>query len=282
MPSPPSEGTSAERAFAAPQSRPVRATDFASEAYAFWRDALKLDARRHRKAWEYAIALQALARGGMLAPGRQGLGFGVGKEPLVAVMARHGVDVLATDAPPDIAGHDWIDTDQHAMGLADLNRDGLCDPETFRRRVRFRFLDMRAIPDDLRGFDFCWSLCALEHLGSLEAGLAFVRASLDTLRPGGLAVHTTELACRDDGPTLETGPIVVYRRDDLVRFAVRLQAEGHRIDLDLRLDDTPLDRFVDEPPYREDPHLRLRLGDVVTTSVVLIVRKAGAEHAVLP
>ena len=38
----------------------------------------------------------------------------------------------------------------------------------------YREVDMRAIPTDLRGFDFAWSSCALEHLGSLGAGMAFV------------------------------------------------------------------------------------------------------------
>ena len=51
---------------------------------------------------------------------------------------------------------------------------------------------MNHLPDDLRGFDFTWSSCALEHLGTLAAGADFVVAQMDCLRPGGVAVHTTE------------------------------------------------------------------------------------------
>lgn len=265
-----------------PVSQPVTAAQFDEPAFLHWCRVFGERPRRHRKLWEYAIAMQALARGGMLCPGRRGLGFGVGKEPLTAVLAAHGVEVLATDAPPDVAGPAWTETDQHALGLSELNTRNLCPEDMFRALVRFRFLDMRAIPCECRDFDFCWSLCALEHLGSWQAGLDFINASLDTLKPGGLAVHTTELACHEDGPTLETSDIVVYRRRHLEEFAEQLRSAGHHITLDLRLGETPFDRFVDTSPYREEPHLRLRLGNVETTSVVLIIRKGGAETVVLP
>ena len=49
---------------------------------------------------------------------------------------------------------------------------------------------MNAVPDIGR-FDLIWSCCALEHLGSPEAGLKFVRHTLGLLEPGGVSVHTT-------------------------------------------------------------------------------------------
>ena len=58
--------------------------------------------------------------------------------------------------------------------------------------MRFRAVDMNDIPPDLRGFDFTWSSCALEHLGTLRAGADFVVEQMTCLRPGGVAVHTTE------------------------------------------------------------------------------------------
>lgn len=39
------------------------------------------------------------------------------------------------------------------------------------------------------------------------------------------------------------------------------------------------DRFIDEPPYAHGPHLRLRFGDYVTTSIGLIIEKTE-PHAV--
>jgi hypothetical protein len=131
---------------------------------------------------------------------------------------------------------------------------------------------MNAIPDDLRGFDFTWSSCALEHLGSLGAGMDFVVRQMDCLRPGGTAVHTTEYILSSDDDTVETGGTVLYRRKDIEALAERLRAGGHAIDLDFSEGDSPDDLHVDVPPY-SDVHLRTRLGAFVTTSLALVVTK---------
>ena len=67
---------------------------------------------------------------------------------------------------------------------------------------------MNAVPDDLGRFDLVWSSCALEHLGTPQAGLDFIMRTLDLLEPGGLAVHTTELELtpRARQPTTDTSP----------------------------------------------------------------------------
>ena len=152
----------------------------------------------HRKMWEWLFVAEALRERGLLAPGHAGLGFGVGQEPLVALFAAEGCDVVATDQPADQAtASGWTASEtEWAAGLESLNTGGLCRPEEFERRVRYRAVDMTAIPDDLRGFDFTWSSCALEHLGSLGAGAEFVVRQMDCLRPGGTAVHTTEYILR--------------------------------------------------------------------------------------
>ena len=57
----------------------------------------------HRKMWEWLFIAEALRERGMLAAGRSGLGFGVGQEPLVALFAAAGCDVVATDQPHESA-----------------------------------------------------------------------------------------------------------------------------------------------------------------------------------
>ena len=61
------------------------------------------DVMLHRKMWEWLFIAEALRERGMLAPGRSGLGFGVGQEPLVALFADAGCDVVATDQPHESA-----------------------------------------------------------------------------------------------------------------------------------------------------------------------------------
>ncbi len=120
--------------------------------------------RMHRKPWEYFFIAQALHERGMLRPGSRGLGFGVGREPLVALFASLGCEIVATDLPTEEAHKGcWVDGVQHASSLEDLNGRGICGPEEFREKVSFRFVDMRKLPDDLGTFDFLWSCCSLER-----------------------------------------------------------------------------------------------------------------------
>lgn len=228
----------------------------------------------HRKMWEWLFVCQALAERDMLRPGRRGLGFGVGREPLVALFAGRGCQLVATDLDPAHAhAAGWTEAGgEYAGDRAVLNQYGFCPPDAFDERVAYRYLDMTALPEDLGRFDFTWSSCAFEHLGDLAAGLRFIEAQLDYLAPGGVAVHTTELNVSSDDRTVEAGPTVLYRRRDVAQLVARLRDAGYRIRCDLRDGDTPADRHVDRPPFT-DTHLRVGFDEFVTTSLGLIVEK---------
>jgi len=247
-----------------------------TESYASWCARFEQLPMMHRKQWEYVIICEALHERGLLASGKRGIGFGVGTEPLPALFASHGCEIVATDLAVDAAASlGWVDGNQHAASLDTLNSLGLCPPGAFKERVSFRSADMNDIPTDLRGFDFTWSSCCFEHLGSIEHGLRFVERSLDCLRPGGIAIHTTEFNLSSNDDTIREGGTVIFRRRDIDRLAQRLTAQGHKICLDYTEGTTLVDRFVDVPPYEQDPHLRLLLEGYVSTSICLIVRKAG-------
>jgi hypothetical protein len=231
----------------------------------------------HRKVWERAFIAQALAERGLLAPGKSGLGFAVGQEPLPSLFAGRGCDVLATDlAAGSAAATAWADTGQHAAGPHALYRPDLCDRAAFDARVRFAPLDMNHVPDRLGPFDFCWSSCALEHLGSLDLGVRFVERSLGCLAADGVAVHTTEFNVSSNSYTVAEGSEVLYRRCDIEALAARLTAAGHRVELDFDAGAGPADCQIDPPPYREEPHLKLLLHGYVSTSIGLIVEKGRA------
>lgn len=227
----------------------------------------------HRKMWEWLFICQTLAERGMLAPGRRGLGFGVGREPLVSLFAGLGCEIVATDLHSgDAEAAGWAASGQYSGGLDGLNEHGLCSAEAFAQRVSFRNVNMTQIPADLYGFDFTWSSCAFEHLGSLAAGASFVMDQMRCLRPGGVGVHTTELNVSSDDRTVEEGGVVLFRRRDLIDLSERLRRQGYRIELDLTEGTTAEDRHVDVPPFTE-VHLRTAVGEFVTTSVGLIVER---------
>jgi SAM-dependent methyltransferase len=248
-----------------------------SHTFRQWVSDLRYDFVLHRKLWEWAYISQALDERGMLAPGRRGLGFAVGAEPLPALFAARGCEVLATDLPPESATGDraaWSRSGQYAASLEVLNARGVCPPDEFAERVRLRYVDMTNVPDDLTGFDFVWSSCSLEHLGTLEAGLRFVERSLRCLRPGGVAVHTTEFNVLSNSRTLVEGPQVIYRKRDLEELADRVAALGCRMaDRDYSTGDTPADWRPDRPPYGAPTHLKLYIFGHVATSFGFIIEK---------
>jgi SAM-dependent methyltransferase len=254
---------------------------FALDQYRFWTRALKEAPKFQRKQWEFVYIAQALFERGFLEPGRRGLVFGAGQEQLPALFASFGVKVLATDQAPETAmAGGWIESGQHTYDLAALNQRSICTDRMFQELVSYRSVDMNDIPDELdESFDFCWSACALEHLGSLAKGLDFIEASLRTLRPGGLAVHTTEFNLSSNTDTMETANVSLYRRVDIDEFVARLSGKGFDVSpINWELGEGFAEMVVDLPPYagRGEPHIRLMAGEYQTTSIGLIIRKPAS------
>jgi SAM-dependent methyltransferase len=230
--------------------------------------------RLHRKIWEYCFICEALQDGGFLNPGMYGLGFAVGEEPLSSLFAARDVDILATDlATEDAQRIGWVNTNEHASELSMLNKRNLCDPATFSKRVNFQFCDMNHIPAAFDGkFDFVWSACAFEHLGSIKHGQEFVYSSINCLKPGGIAVHTTEYNVSSKTDTVDNDGTVIYRQCDIQEIIDTLNGRGHSIEMDWDEGEGPADKYVDVAPYMSDTHLKLQLGKYVTTSIGLIIR----------
>lgn len=239
--------------------------------------------RMHRKQWEYAYIMQVLKVNNMLQPDRRGLGFGVGSEPMTAMMAAVGCKILATDLGDlDVKG---------SWGPVQLNHRGLCSVAVFEEQTAHLEVDMREIPDNLQDFDFVWSCSSMEHLGGIEKGLDFVLESLKCLVPGGIAVHTTEFNTKSDFGTIESDDLVFFRRRDMERLAeeIRLLTDSSActatigcgddaLDLELvpfnwELGDGPADNLIDHDPYRDNVHLKIDILGHVATSMGFIIKK---------
>lgn len=287
------DGSAGPSAPAVPDPVPIgiggslcRQRDIESDWLRHWCGALRMVPVYHRKVWEDCFVVQALWEAGALAPGRRGLGFAVGVETLPALFAARGVDVLATDLPADHrAAQGWQRTGQHSSQLQQLHRPELVDAESFARHVEFRPVDMNALPASLDGqFDFCWSVCSVEHLGSVALGLRFLEESMRYLRPGGLAVHTMEFNLRPArSGRLRSGSTVLFEEADIRTLGNRLRQAGHELlPVDFDQGDGVLDGYVDVPPFGDvpgwpvhlpqAPHLRMLLRRFVTTSLGIIVR----------
>jgi len=260
----------------------VRASDFRADWLSLASAQLHLPLTPpHRKLWEFAVILHVFrvlkASSPTLIRPRV-LGFGVGREPLPAWFVGHGCSVLATDKPEADTLAGWKETGQHAAGHSQLGRLGYVSEEEFAAGCEYRAIDMADLPSDLwRGrFDLTYSCGSFEHIGGAHAGLLFFTRQMDVLRPGGIAVHTTEYEYDPDPGTLplDTPDLSLYRDADIAMLSTALEAQG---DLLLPLDAArgiePEDLYIDHPPYEPSAisHLNIELaGGRRTTSIALI------------
>lgn len=249
--------------------------DFKMSWYLHWCEELKQTPRLHRKQWEFVYILQALFERDLLKKGKKALGFAVGTEPLPAIFAKYGIDVVATDLDIESGTEKgWTNGEQLCTGIESFEKHGIVDLQTLKKFVTVRSVNMNEIPDDLRDFDFTWSACSFEHLGSIEKGLAFVENQMKTLKPGGWAIHSSEYNISSNTDTIENDNLSLFRQRDYLDVAKRLRDQGHFVEeLDFSLGWMPTDYFVDVPPYSEDAHLRLQLEKYVSSSFCLIIQK---------
>lgn len=246
-----------------PVTQLCTASQFAEPAFEEIATALGAQVLHHRGIWEHVYIVSALATEGLVAPGRRAIGFGCGAERIPALLASRGVAVLASDRLPD--------------GAAQL--DAMFDArilprEDYDRLVHYHPIDMEALPEGVDGqFDMLWSASAVQHLGGARQATDFIERSLALLRPGGLAVHTTDfdLGLADVAP--ETYDVPALRRLDIEGLGSRLGAQGHEIlPINLHPGERKEDSHIDVPPYGL-PHLKLVFGRHVLTSIGIAVRR---------
>ena len=251
----------------------VRQSEVMRSDFLYWMTELKETPSFNRKKWEWFLGLQnAFAHFGGDFDGKRAIGFGVGLEPIPDLLAKIGFEVLATDYREGQEAHLWADTEQLSATLLDLNSRSIASPELFSERVTYRDVDMNNIPDDLTGaFDFVFSFCSLGHIGGYHNGLNFVRESTRLLKPGGLAVHTTELDLSTRLDILESPALSLYRAEDLQSLVEDLVRDGFDLpEHSFTLGPGAAEQWVDREPWSQI-HLRLDvLGhDVVPFGIVV-------------
>jgi SAM-dependent methyltransferase len=230
-----------------------------------------------RKAWEWAAILEALRSRGKLKMGNKGLGFAVGQEPLTSVFARYGIEVLASDLHHERQTGDWVSNNQFADSLEHLWKPLIVERELFDANVSFQPIDMSEtenLPSDT--YDFIWSSCALEHIGDLDDGLNFVVNTMRLLKPGGVAVHTTEYNIASNDDTITSGNMCIYRKRDLEKLDSMLRKLRCGMEqMDYNLGHHPDDLNYDEEPYGQNgyTHIKLKLLGHISTSCLIIAHK---------
>ncbi len=262
-------------------SRICDVKEFDEDYFKTYMEELKRTPRiQQRKDWEFVYILKVLNESGCLNREiSRGIGFAVGEEPLPAYFAARHVSVLATDLGIENEyAKIWATTGQNAAGdLSKLYKPDICSREEFNRYVAYRDVDMNSLPSDLCGkYDFCWSSCAIEHVGSLEKSKLFLKKCLDVLKPGGVAVHTTEFNVSSNENTITDTYSVIYRRKDIEEICEWCKENGHQMEVSFVRTNMEGNKYVDIPPYFSDKtkyHLNLFLDGFVSTSYGIVMRK---------
>lgn len=236
------------------------------------------DKRYHRKIWEFVFIADALEKNGMLKEGMNGLGFAVGEEPLPSYFASKGVNILATDLGIEGKTADvWAKTGQNASGdVSRLHKKDIISKEDFIAKVKYMDLDMNHIPEEIGQYDFCWSSCAIEHVGGLSLSKEFMKNMIKVLKPGGIAVHTTEFNIWSNDETIEDGYSVIWRRRDFEELQEWMEDNGCEMSLSFVRPQKDADTFLPLPPYDngdERNHLNLLVGNFASTSYGLIIKR---------
>jgi len=237
-------------------------------------------ARFHRKQWEFAMILLALRRRGVLRSDAVGLSMGAGKERLLYAVAHNVRRVVATDLYDP--GTDW-------------DKARTSDPDGYIKedkpfpvddaKLEGLRMDMRSLDFEGATFDFCYSSCAIEHIGGREDFLKHFSEVYRVLKPGGVYALTTELHY---GPETIDHAHNYYFSAGYVRdlvadsdFAAEPEIDArvahHRINYPLPPN---LDRLCFDGPGRlgsrllgEAPHVQLLLGRHPFTSLSLVLKK---------
>lgn len=229
--------------------------------------------RFHRKQWEFVYIIRCLEKSNILKEGSRGLVFGVGREKLPSYFASMGCEITATDLSSLNGPNNWQNTNQHCSCKKDLFHKALISEDKFEKNVSFEEVDMNNVPKHLIDYDFCWSSCALEHIGGLESGFNFIKNSLNCLKPGGIAVHTTEFNLSSNINTFESEGSSIYRKKDIENFAEEMLEEGHELYLNFNLGESIRNFEVDEDRSNKDFHLKLKIQDFISTSFGFFIRK---------
>jgi hypothetical protein len=257
----------------------------------YWIRELKIPFRYHRKLWEFCFVLQVLFEHDMF--GRTGIGFACGNEPLPSYLISRGCSITAGDKPlneDDRQQQNWRSTNEYTKSANDLYHAHIIEKSTFDSNFTLSYVDMNALPSELdEKFDFCWSVCAIEHLGSIRLGIEFIKNSLKLLRNGGISVHTTEFNLLSNDQTIDNCGSVLFTKKYLLRLSDEIsQTGGTLYPFDFNKGDGFFDRYYDMPPYPHQsvagintplpalhlcPHIKLLIDGFPATCAGIIIKK---------
>ncbi len=148
------------------------------------------NASYHRKQWEFVAIFLCLCQQGKLHKNANGASFGAGKEPLIYHLLPFVESFLATDL------YSWATGWETAkMGKTDTPMDFLqrnAPNNLDISNLHAKEMDMRTLDIEDNSLDFCYSSCAVEHIGHRGDFIQHLKEVKRVLKDDGIYVMTTE------------------------------------------------------------------------------------------
>lgn len=240
--------------------------------------------RFHRKQWESAMIFRSLRQSGKLRSDSVGLSMGGGKELILYSLAPHLKQLVVTDLYDTQTAWDCAKTD---------------DPDAFIKqnkpfpvddtKLKALQMDMRDLQFPDRTFDFCYSTCAVEHIGTREDFLQHFNEVSRVLKDDGVYVFTTEVSYGDT--TIRDEHNYVFSLQELYEIFSEsnlspeeefdARVTQHKINYPIPSNLRSLSHFVPElfteRFLQESPHVQLMRGKHPFTCGIFIMRKRSSS-----
>jgi hypothetical protein len=219
-----------------------------------------------RRSWEWALAVVAMRRFGKLNKDSKAIGIASSKEPLLFYLANHVNHVCATDLYDSTIDRDTpLDFPENPEKYAPFpyKEDGLTALRMDATNLEF--------PSE--SFDIAFSISSIEHFGgeNHSGALRSLREVERALKKGGIATISTEYILNDKEHPEFFNRRTIY--DDLINKLDKLQlVEPLNLGITTRTLDTAMGVYDDTTGITH-PHILLRYGDILFTSVMLVFQK---------
>jgi len=253
---------------------------FDTEFHSVIVNELKEPPRFHRKQWEFAMIFLALKKLGFLNQNMNGLSLGGGNERVLYSIAQHVKELIVTDLYDENTTWDCAktkDPDEYIKASKPFEVD--------LSKIKALAMDMRYLDFEDNTFDFCYSSCAIEHIGDFDDFVKHLDEVYRVLKEDGVYVFTTEFKTGSD--TIEDQNNYIFSSSYLNKLFNKIKLTPY-IDTDVTLVDheinTAFPSNVKNLCYNKEesfndtimdsyPHLILLRGKYPFTSVQFVMRK---------
>lgn len=198
----------------------------------------RIDKKRQRKQWEWAMGWHALDRHGCLDRDRRALGVGCGHERFMYALTTRLGQVIGTD----LYGETTFDIEAKADVLKDPSKfyEFPYEPE----RLEVRNMDARRIDYPDQSFDVVFSFSSLEHFGPDREIVRAMREARRVLKPGGVYVLCVDYIGKGPWPEIPRD----LRRGVVSEFMTRRDVERLLLDAPGFTTREPIDFELDLAP----------------------------------